>query len=128
MPNLLPTPCNFPGCPETHRSKTGYCKHHRKTAAKQKNQADRDFRGSSRERGYDRRWDKLRNKKRQQDPLCERCLAAGRTKPMDLVHHIFPIKDGGQKYMWSNLQSLCKECHDHIHGRRQRAICGTDKR
>jgi len=78
-------------------------------------QSDRD-RGFSAERGYDRRWRKVRAVKLRKNPLCERCLDEGRTKAADLVHH----KDRNSKNnRHNNLEALCISCHDieHKHDR-----------
>ena len=73
-----------------------------------------------------RRWIKLRDAKRRENPLCELCLQKNpqvirQTKD---VHHknFIDIENPneGQIYDLDNLQSLCKECHDHIHKTDQR--------
>lgn len=61
------------------------------------------------------RWLKLRQLKLNHSPLCEHCLKEGRTTAATLVHHIKPIEDGGEMYEYSNLMSLCTECHNKIH-------------
>jgi 5-methylcytosine-specific restriction endonuclease McrA len=56
-------------------------------------QADR-LRGSSRERGYDARWDKAARAYRRRHPLCEYCLASAfglnRDGLSTRVDHLFP--------------------------------------
>lgn len=52
--------------------------------------------------------------------LCERCLAAGRITPADLVHHKIPltpenIDDPSISLNPSRLQALCKDCHEAVH-------------
>jgi len=72
------------------------------------------------------RWRKLRDVKRRNDPLCESCLAKNPpvVRPTEDVHHKIFIDienpNEGQIYDLDNLQSLCKECHDHIHKTDQR--------
>ena len=61
------------------------------------------------------RWLKLRQIKLNHSPLCEQCLKEGRTTAATLVHHIKPIEEGGAMYDYSNLMSLCSECHNKIH-------------
>jgi 5-methylcytosine-specific restriction enzyme A len=39
-----------------------------------------------------------------------RCASAGRTVAATIVDHVKPIKDGGARLLWSNLQSLCAGC------------------
>lgn len=69
------------------------------------------------------RWRHVRNSKFMQNPLCERCLAEGRTKETEEIHHIIPLKtcNGDLNYLlqlafdMSNLQSLCSTCHEIVH-------------
>jgi 5-methylcytosine-specific restriction protein A len=46
-----------------------------------------------------------------EEPLCRRCLAAGRTEPSTQVDHIKRLADGGSDER-SNKQGLCTPCHD----------------
>lgn len=58
------------------------------------------------------KWRKLRDLKREEDPLCERCLAAGRVRPTEHVHHIKSRRDYPKlEYELTNLESLCLKCH-----------------
>ena len=58
-------------------------------------------------------WRKLSKQKRTHQPLCEHCLAAGRIRIADVVDHIIELKDDWSlRLEWSNLQSLCHECHN----------------
>ncbi len=67
------------------------------------------------ERGYGNDWRKLSERKRAADPLCERCLGNGRTEPARHVHHIKPISDRPDlRLEWSNLMSVCVECHEEL--------------
>lgn len=67
------------------------------------------------ERGYDHAWQQIRARKAIADPLCERCLTAEVVKPMREVHHVVPINiNPSLRLVWSNLQSLCRECHQEI--------------
>ena len=34
------------------------------------------------------------------------------------VHHRKPISEGGGKYDWANLESVCGDCQDEAHGAR----------
>jgi 5-methylcytosine-specific restriction protein A len=54
--------------------------------------------------------------------LCENCLAKGRTTPAAVVHHVKPVEAGISDmqmrslcFDYSNLQSLCHECHNEAH-------------
>jgi 5-methylcytosine-specific restriction protein A len=70
-----------------------------------------EIRGTSCQRGYDYRWQKLRHAKLSRDPFCERCEGQGVTTQATLVDHITPIVDGGARLDDHNLQSLCVPCH-----------------
>jgi hypothetical protein len=62
---------------------------------------------------YDERWRRIRAQTLRGEPLCRLCLAAGRTVPATVVDHKTPLNDGGT-HEASNLQPLCKRCHDAI--------------
>lgn len=61
------------------------------------------------------RWKRVRKDFLQKFPLCEECLKKGIIKAAELVHHRKPIKDGGTEYDYSNLESICHECHNRLH-------------
>ena len=50
--------------------------------------------------------------------LCVRCARDGFTMPADIVHHVRPIRDGGDPWAMSNLESLCRSCHERTHRRK----------
>lgn len=67
-------------------------------------------------------WRKLVAAKKMMNPLCERCLAEGRTTEVQEIHHIIPISRAIDDlqileygFDFSNLQSLCCTCHEDIH-------------
>lgn len=71
--------------------------------------------GKTAERGYDNRWRVLSERKRAVDPLCERCLDEGRTRPARHVHHIQPIATHPElRLVWDNLMSVCIKCHEEL--------------
>lgn len=72
-----------------------------------------DRRLPSSQRGYDRDWTELRERKITQDPLCEHCKKGGRVEPAAEVDHIIPFegKEDPLRLDWDNLQSLCRTCH-----------------
>jgi 5-methylcytosine-specific restriction protein A len=77
-------------------------------------------RGNSGERGYDARWQKVRDMKANRNPLCELCLPKIE-RPMDMVHHIEPIETHPElRLVMDNLLSVCAACHERIHDRRYR--------
>lgn len=69
-----------------------------------------------------REWKELRIAKLRRQPLCERCLSQGRYVSAHVVHHIIPIETAHTMadmkrlaFDFSNLQSLCDQCHNDIH-------------
>lgn len=69
-----------------------------------------------------REWRELRIAKLRANPLCEMCEAEGIVRSAHCVHHTHPIEDSTSMeemrkwaFMWSNLVSLCDECHTRIH-------------
>lgn len=69
------------------------------------------------------RWRRLRLAYLSANPLCVRCLDAGRSTPATVVHHIKPLEDyiaspsimEHLAYEPSNLQALCTACHHLVH-------------
>ncbi len=68
------------------------------------------------------RWLHLRKWKLQEDPLCERCKQYGIVTAATQVHHIKPLERKLPPalreqlcYDYSNLMSVCQECHDYLH-------------
>jgi len=107
MPRKLPTPCNYPGCPNlTHER---FCETHKK---QEQRRQDRE-RGTAAQRGYDARWRKARKRFLAANPLCAECMKEGKVTAASVVDHIIPHK-GDPVLFWdeSNWQSLCKQCHD----------------
>ena len=72
----------------------------------------KEQRGTATERGYDHTWKKIRDRKLNADPLCERCEAKGRVVVAVLVHHKDrnPLNNKPE-----NHESLCDRCHDDEH-------------
>ena len=72
------------------------------------------------------RWRKLSAYKIASSPLCEQCLKNGKVTPAEDVHHIRsfmstddPLLRYRLAYDIDNLMSLCKQCHQSIHNRRE---------
>lgn len=70
-----------------------------------------------------KRWSRLRKLKIAQNPICERCEKEGIYKPVRIVHHKEYITD--KNYMdpniffnIDNLESLCFDCHQKEHFRK----------
>ena len=60
---------------------------------------------------YDKRWRKLSELIRTNEPLCRECKKDNRTVLAKCVDHIIPIEQGGNMYDENNLQPLCWSCH-----------------
>lgn len=99
MPTRPSNPCRFRRCPELTEHASGYCATHRGEYELR--------RGSPEERGYDRKWRKLSAQVLKEEPLCRRCRLADSV----LTDHILSKRLGGTDAR-SNLQGLCKPCHD----------------
>jgi len=58
-------------------------------------------------------WAKLRARQLQAFPLCKFCIEQGFIVAASVVDHIEPHKNNSDLFFdSSNLQSLCKHCHD----------------
>lgn len=69
-------------------------------------------------KGYPSDWSSRRRKVLQRDNhRCQRCGANGRgSRNTELhVHHVTPKSDGGSHRL-GNLKTVCKSCHQNIHG------------
>lgn len=114
MPTKPKHPCSYPGCPRlTDRQ---YCPEHESLMSKRYEKYDRDPEKSKR---YGRSWKKIRERYVQLHPFCEECLKRGVLVPVQEVHHIIPLTEGGTNEA-GNLISLCKSCHSRIHAERGR--------
>lgn len=110
MPISASRPCKHPGCGQLVRDGSGYCAAHQ--ADRQINRFGDVRRGSSTARGYGADWRKRRDSIMQRDcGLCQPCKAGGRITPATAVDHIVPKAAGGTD-VESNLQAICKACHD----------------
>lgn len=68
------------------------------------------------------KWRAVRSRFAAKNPLCERCAEEGETVPVEVVHHVVPISEGGDMYSFDNLESLC-----HLHHNREHAGSGEDE-
>lgn len=109
MPIAAPKPCRRTGCGKLVRDGTGFCQEH---------QADRKIgtfadpsRGTRQQRGYGAKWDKTRARILSRDNgLCQPCLKAGQVTTARQVDHVVPKAFGGSEDD-TNLQAICKPCH-----------------
>jgi 5-methylcytosine-specific restriction protein A len=69
-------------------------------------------RPNAHQRGYTRRWQRLRLSFLRSHPLCAACASEGLVKAASDVDHIVPHR-GDSTLFWdmANLQSLCASCH-----------------
>ena len=109
MPHKAKKLCSYPGCPRL--TNDTYCEEHSQLVSRQYEQHGRDSHHSKR---YGRNWQAIRKAYVHTHPLCERCMKAGRYVPVEEVHHIKPLADGGTNDA-TNLVSLCHKCHAEIH-------------
>ena len=109
--------CNQAGC--NILTSTPYCPAHTQPRA-----ARTDYRGRSDERGYDSRWQRVRERFLMRHPLCSRCQEQGRIVMASVAHHVVPINDGGPRLDQANLRALCRDCHEIIHGRKRDRLEG----
>lgn len=107
MPRKPKRPCSYPGCPKLVDGQ--YCEEHEKLVTTQYNKYGRD--NFTKSFYKTPAWIVARKKQLQEHPFCEECLKSGKRVKAKMVDHITPIKDGGQPFAPSNLQSLCWECH-----------------
>ena len=112
MPRKPLKPCAFPGCPNLTECR--YCEEHEKQVAKTYEKYDRD---PTVRRRYGRAWKRIRDSYVKTHPFCEECYKKGILVPVEEVHHIVPLSEGGT-HARSNLISLCKSCHSRIHAER----------
>lgn len=101
MPNTLPLPCRYPGCPRLG------CTLH----TEQRN----DARPTANRRGYGAQWQRLRKMYLRRHPVC---VDPDNNHPHQVraatdVHHILAKVNGGTNEE-SNLQALCHSCHSKI--------------
>lgn len=85
-----------------------------------------DKRGTARERGYTREWDKFAAGWLDRNPLCLYCANQGRTSAAELVDHIVPHRQIEGRF-WPDdgdfngfFASCCRECHDGPKARAER--------
>lgn len=79
-------------------------RHCKRSCNKYKQHSDNDFYQT-------REWKSARAAFRVLNQNCAECSKIGLTVTMYAVDHIVPIKDGGDKTCFSNLQSLCLKHH-----------------
>lgn len=109
MPKKSPRQCIEIGCPNL--SYESYCDVHKTVRHKEY----KKFRSDEKEQAFYKSsaWIRLRNAKRQTDPLCEDCLLEDKLTPMDVCDHMIELKDDWSlRLTMSNIRSLCHSCHN----------------
>lgn len=109
MPRKAPTPCRHPGCAVVLAT-PGYCDQHRVAVHRdydrtRRHEPERAFYKSA-------AWQRTREAFLRAHPLCCACEVMGLTVAARAVDHITPIKSGGERLDWRNLQALCIPCHN----------------
>ena len=106
----FPAACQHPGGCTSLAVRGGLCSAHSRAKY-----------GTTKEKGYDSEWERLRKYKLARDPFCEariRCRGMIATQ----VHHVKTIADRPDlRLEISNLQSVCRPCHRAIHDAMQAA-------
>lgn len=111
MPRKPRRPCSYPGCPLLTEER--YCPEHQREITARYN---REGRSPESRKAYGRTWRRIRDRVLAEQPLCQKCLEAGRYTPATEVHHIIPLSCGGT-HDRDNLMPLCKRCHSEITAR-----------
>lgn len=64
-----------------------------------------------------KKWRRVRKLYVMENPLCVKCEERGLITEVQEVDHIIPLRLGGAKFDFENLQSLCKSCHARKSGK-----------
>nr|DAD64642.1 MAG TPA: HNH endonuclease [Caudoviricetes sp.] len=112
MPRKPKRPCSYPGCPKLTEGR--FCEEHQREENRRYEKYDRD---PLVHRKYGQVWKRLRDSYVKAHPFCEECFKKGMMVPVEEVHHIKPLSEGGS-HSKDNLISLCKSCHARIHAKR----------
>jgi 5-methylcytosine-specific restriction protein A len=100
--------CSAPNCRTLIQGHLWRCQQHR---AERHEEYDRRRPGAS-DRGYDRRWQKIRAQKLSRNPFCEMLTHCRFPELATEVDHITPVEVAPElRLVWGNLQSACHACH-----------------
>lgn len=111
--------CNHAGCQSLVDYSIKYCSKHEEVNKPKPTESDtyehRKRIGGKYHAFYKtKRWEKLSQLQRINNPVCEMCLKEGIIKEADVADHIIEIRDDWEKrYDETNLQSLCHAHHNH---------------
>jgi len=111
MPKAARHPCRHPGCHNLADAGNPYCIEHQ--ADKAQHYATYNASRPERHEVYrSQRWRRLAAMQLRREPLCRMCSARGVIKTAEVADHVCELEDGGAPYDPSNLQSLCRACHN----------------
>ena len=83
-------------------------------------------RGGARQRGYTKRWERFREHHLMLHPLCEYCLADGRTTEATVVDHDLPHEHDPDLFWNNTFTSLCARHHSGEKQRAEATLAGDD--
>lgn len=64
-----------------------------------------------------RKWRKFSKNYKEKNPFCVKCKEKGLIVASEVTDHIERVNTGGDVYDESNLQALCKSCHNSKSGK-----------
>lgn len=109
MASRLKRACRYNRCPNLTDDQSGYCDKH-------KAQVHVDYRNTrtdiDEQKFYrTQAWRNASLQHRKEHPICQEC----KVRPSVLVHHIKPVREGGERFAKSNLQAVCRSCQGVAH-------------
>lgn len=107
----------MPAAPGQHRRKAVGKGH----TAKHRTPENRD---AAHKRGYDKRWERFRAGFLMAHPLCEYCLADGRTEPATVCDHDLPHRGDPDAFWGNTFTALCRRHHNGEKARVESRLSG----
>lgn len=114
--------CSKPGCTVAVPHGASYCRLHIAGETKRREEAERKRKRNSVKspEAYEAsrfyataRWHTMRLVVLNDEPLCRLCMADGTITPATVVDHVRRHNnDASMFFCYTNLQALCKPCHD----------------
>ena len=108
--------CNHAGCNALIPYDQRYCSKHQREINKYRYHKRQYASNESKYQQFYKStaWRKLSRHWLEKNPICVKCYKQGIIRPAQIVDHITEIKDDWSKRLdASNLQSLCRVCHNH---------------
>lgn len=107
--------CNKVGCKTLISYAESYCDKHKNDTAKRYDKMRYKTRVDYMKFYNTKDWKQARLQQLTRQPLCEMCLLNGITTQATVVHHIKDTKTNwDDRLTESNLESICKPCHESI--------------